>query len=165
MSFSTQNGCSNESGASEAEQTLRLIASLPAPEGLADRVQASLHAAPRSARILRWPAASTPSAGWLRGAAAAAIVMVVAGSSWGVYSHVAPPPRVKGVSGPRIAGPGEFSQGGAVRRPQTLQGPVVTTSHPQSLAHPDALAKPRAKSTTTPRATKSAKAAAAPLTR
>ena len=89
-------------------------------------------------------------------AAAAAIVLVVAGSSWGVYSRVAPGQPAKGVSGPRIAGPGEFSQGGAVRRPQTLQGPIVTPQQTPVVAHPDAAAKPKTKP-----ATKSTKDASA----
>jgi len=158
MNHTTKNGFPNQSGTSEAEQTLRLIARVPVPAGLEDRVHASLLAAPRHARILPWPSASNCS-GWLplfRGVAAAAIVLVVAGSSWGVYSRVAPGQPAKGVSGPRIAGPGEFSQGGAVRRPQTLQGPIVTPQQTPVVAHPDAAAKPKTKP-----ATKSTKDASA----
>jgi len=75
-------------GRGEAEATLRLIARLPAPEGLEERVRASLRAAPRRGRILAWPAAFRPESGWMRAAAAAAIVFVVAGGGWGVYSRV-----------------------------------------------------------------------------
>jgi hypothetical protein len=142
------DGLSNESETSEAEQTLRLLAGLPAPTGLEDRVHASLLAAPRRARVLQWPASPHSSSGWLRGAAAAAIVLVVAGGSWGVYSRVAPGQPAKGVSGPHIAGPGEFSQGGAVRRPLTLQGPVVAPKQDPAVAHPETTPKPKAKSAT-----------------
>jgi hypothetical protein len=130
MSYPVQDGFSNDSGGGEsrsaAEATLRLIAHLPAPEGLEDRVQASLRAAPRTARVLAWP---VPLAGeWLRTAAAAAIVFVVAGGGWGIYAHVQPSHPAHGIAGQRIAAPGGFTEGGAVRRPQTLVGPVVT--HP-----------------------------------
>jgi len=77
MSYLVQNEFSNNSGAGEAEETLRLIARLPAPVGLEDRVHAGLRSAPRSARVLAWPAAFSPAGGWLRAAAAAAIVFVV----------------------------------------------------------------------------------------
>lgn len=145
MNHTIGNGTSNEFGASEAEQTLRLIATLPAPAGLEDRVHASLLAVPRHGRVLRWPSVSHSSSWlpWYRGAAAAAIVLVVAGGSWGVYSRVAPGSPVKGISGPRIAGPGEFSQGGAVRRPQTLQGPVVAKPQTPAVAHPQTAPKPK----------------------
>ena len=148
MNNTTKNGLSNEFGTSEAEQTLRLIASLPAPIGLEDRVHSTLLAAPRRARVLQWPASSHSSTGWLRGAAAAAIVLVVVGGSWGVYSRVAPGSPVNGISGPHIAGPGQFSQGGAVRRPQTLQGPVVAAKQNPLAAHPETAPKPKTKAAT-----------------
>src|SRR4051812_11876331 len=77
------------------EETLRLIATLPAPEGLADRMKAGLRATPASRRILMWPRPLAPAVGWMysrvaRGAAAAAIVCLVAGGGWGIYSHVQP---------------------------------------------------------------------------
>lgn len=121
----TVGGFELDGAAGEAEQTLRLLASLPAPDGLEERVRAGLRTAPRGGRVLAWPVTGA-AGGWLRGAAAAAIVLVVAGGSWGVYSRVQQPWQpAKGIAGPRVAGPGEFSEGGAVRRPQTLQGPVV----------------------------------------
>jgi len=126
MNYPDQNGFSKDSGVDEAEKTLRLIASLPAPVGLEDRVRASLRTAPRSARIFAWPRPFSPAGGWLRGAAAAAIVCVVAGGGWGVYSRVQPGQPVQGGSVPGVGLPGGFSEGGAVRRPQTLVGPLVT---------------------------------------
>jgi len=152
MSYLVQNEFSNNSGAGEAEETLRLIARLPAPVGLEDRVHAGLRSAPRSARVLAWPAAFSPAGGWLRAAAAAAIVFVVAGGGWGIYAHVKPGEPAHGIAGPRIAPPGGFTEGGAVRRPQTLVGPVVThpataaTTKPKIPAKPASTATPGAKS-------------------
>ena len=119
-----------------AEETLRLIARLPAPEGLAERVQAGLHAAslsassPVRARILDWPVAlqldhAWMRSAWMRAAAAAAIVFVVAGGGWGIYSRVAPVPQTRGIALPHVATPGGFSGAGAMRTPQTLNGPTV----------------------------------------
>ena len=132
---------SDDSELSSAESTLRLIATLPAPEGLEDRVQAALQAAPRAGRVLAWPAALRPDSDWLRSAAAAAIVLVVAGGGWGIYSHVQPGGPERGVAAPmRVVAPAGFSSAGAMRTPQTLTGPVV--AHPATAQKP---AKPAAK--------------------
>jgi hypothetical protein len=117
------------------EDTLRLIARLPAPEGLADRMQEGLrHAAP-TGRVLSWNGPLRRSGSWMqstmaRGAAAAAIVCVVAGGGWRIYSRVQPPPAARVLSmPPRVApGSGGFAQSNAKRVPQTLNGPVLT--HP-----------------------------------
>jgi hypothetical protein len=133
-SFSNQTASGNDLSA--AETTLRLIASLPAPEGLEDRIQAAVLAAPRKTRILAWPVALTPASGWthsewVRAAAAAAIVLVVAGGGWGVYSRVQQPPSARViVLPPHGAAQGGFSSAGAMRTPQTLNGPVV--AHPST---------------------------------
>jgi hypothetical protein len=133
---------------SEAEKTLRLIASLPAPDGLADRVQAGLRAAPRS-RILLWPTTLMPGA-WLtspalRGVAAAAIVCVVAGGGWRIYSRVqVPVPTANVITMPaRVGAQGAFSNAGAMRTPDTLAGPVLTHSVTPPAAKPPA--KPHAR--------------------
>lgn len=117
--------------ASEAEKTLRLVASLPAPEGLADRVQEGLRKVPRG-RLVEWPMALMPG-GWmtgpaLRGAAAAAIVCVVVGGGWRIYSHVqTPAPTANVITMPaRVGAQGAFSNAGAMRTPDTLAGPVLT---------------------------------------
>ncbi len=172
MSYSDQQGFSNDSGVGEtpspAEETLRLIARLPAPEGLEDRVQAGLRTAPRRARILSWPGTVPLTAGWLRAAAAAAIVFVVAGGGWGIYSRVEPGQAGRGVAGPRLDGPrlsapGGFTEGGAVRRPQTLVGPIVVPAASPivspAAAHPatDAAPKPKTPARATPPATAGAK--------
>jgi hypothetical protein len=121
-----------------AEATLRLIAQLPVPAGLEDRVQARLHSAPRPSRVLAWPAALRPGSNWMRAAAAAVLAFVVAGGGWGIYSRVQPGASAKGiVLPPRGPVAGGFSSAGAMRTPQTLNGPVV--------AQPVAVQPPQAK--------------------
>ena len=111
--------------ASSGEATLRLIAKLPAPDGLEDRVNAGLKSAPRTGRILVWSAMLQPAGGWMRGAAAAAIVFVVAGGGWGIYTRVQPNLPAKVIVMPRAGAGGGFSSAGAMRTPQTLNAPVV----------------------------------------
>ena len=111
------------------EESLRLIATLPAPDGLEDRVMAALAAAPRTTRVLRWPIVSQPRSDWMRAVAAAAIVFVVAGGGWGIYSRVQPQASAGAKAAPpsvHIAAPsGGFSSAGAMRTPQTLNGPLA----------------------------------------
>ena len=137
------------------DETLRMIARMPAPEGLEERVKAGLHLAGTPGRVLAWPAArraqsegagsmigpgvSMPSVrapgvrdriGWVRtgcarGAAAAAIALAVAGGGWGIYSRVEPAQSAKAVAIPQAKPAGAFSEAGAMRRPLTLTGPVV----------------------------------------
>jgi hypothetical protein len=126
MSSNPQNPMNADSG----EDTLRLIASLPAPAGLEDRVHKALRAAPRSGRVLAWPAGfrarTVMQNHWMRAAAAAAIVFVVVGGGWGVYSRVQPGPAGKVIVMPqRAPGSGGFGGAGAIRTPQTLPGPKV----------------------------------------
>lgn len=127
-----QNEFDRSAIVADAEQTLRTIASLPAPEGLEDRVKASLRSAPGRARIILWPS-SIEGGRWMqsagmRAAAAAAIVLVIAGGGWEVYSHIQPAalPTAISVTQPLGAGAG-FNTAGARRVPQTLEGPVVAT--------------------------------------
>lgn len=126
----TQDRHLSESG----EDTLRLIASLPAPEGLADRMQEGLRHAGPTARVLRWNRPLRPSANWMqstmaRGVAAAAIVCVVAGGGWGIYSRVQPAPAAKVLAmPPLVTQGGGLSPSNAKRIPDTLVGPVLT--HP-----------------------------------
>ena len=129
---SAQNEFDRSAGALDAEKTLRLIAALPAPQGLEDRVKEGLHAAPRSAMVISWPF-SVDGGRWMqsagmRAAAAAVIVMVIAGGGWGIYSHIQIAPSPAAVAAPQpINGGGTFNAAGAKRVPQTLQGPVVVT--------------------------------------
>jgi hypothetical protein len=167
MKNPTQNEFSNGAnvGMSEAENTLRLIARLPAPEGLEDRVQSRLHssqfAVPHTARILVWPAALRPAGNWMRTAAAAAIVFVVAGGGWGVYSRVQPAQSAKViVMPPRVVSPGGFSNASAMHVPSTLNGPIIAIPVPANAAAPKAVA-PGAKKPLRRAASKDAKKAVA----
>jgi hypothetical protein len=107
----------------DPEVTLRLIASLPAPDGIENRVIANIRSAPPSRRVFNWPRLINPTEGWLRTAAAAAIVSVVLGGGWGVYSRIQP---ISTVALPNAGTAGGFSNAGAVRVPQTIPTPVVT---------------------------------------
>jgi hypothetical protein len=109
------------------EETLRLVARLAAPEGLEERVQAGLRVAPRKARILAWPSVLRIESAWMRSAAAAAIVAVVVGGGWVVSSRVHPAQPAQAITIPQHGvSQGGFSSAGAMRTPQTLNGPVVT---------------------------------------
>jgi hypothetical protein len=115
---------------SEAEETLRLIANLPAPQELEQRVHSALKRAPSTGTVLPWPTPSEGRSSWFnrpftRGAAAAAIVAVVAGGCWGVYTRVQPDQTPKTYAMPRSTAPGGFSSASAMRTPRTLNGPVV----------------------------------------
>ncbi|MGA3160288.1 MAG: hypothetical protein ABSC77_03650 [Terracidiphilus sp.] len=122
------------SGSGEFEETLRLIAGLSAPEGLEERVQAGLRTAASEAsgrvRILRWPVALRLENVWMqnlvRAAAAAAIVAVVVGGGWGISSRFQPTQPSSAIAVPPHGNSqGGFSSAGAMRTPQTLNGPVV----------------------------------------
>jgi len=65
--------------------------------------------------------------GWMRTAAAAAIVVIGAGGGWGVYTRVqqGQPARVI-VMPPRMPSAGGFSGVGAIRAPETIPGPTVS---------------------------------------
>lgn len=119
------------------EDTLRMIANLPAPAGLADRIKTGLASAPQSGRVLMWRGPLRPAGGWMystlaRGAAAAAIVGVVAGGGWRIYSHVQPAPSADLIVVPAPATPqgNGFSSAGAKRVPETLQGPLLKHAVP-----------------------------------
>jgi hypothetical protein len=131
MSFSTQNDLDRNAGAIEAEETLRLLASLPAPQGIEDRVKSGVRAAHRQSSVMSWPHPSANKAAWtqvsaMRVAAAAAIVFVVAGGAWEVYSHIRLAAVPTAVAAPQhIDGGGGLSAAAAKRTPKTLDGPVV----------------------------------------
>jgi len=144
-----------ESVLTPAEKTLRLIANLPAPDGLEDRVHAAVRVAQRRGRVLAWPRALRAESGWMRGAAAAAIVFVVAGGGWGVYTRVEStqieqnqPARVI-VMPARMPSTGGFSGAGAMRTPLTLPGPAAPQPVKTGLAKTKAGKKPVASRKTT----------------
>ena len=136
MNHSEENSIASTSASVDFEATLRLIATLSAPKGLEERVQAGLRAAPASnnGRVLAWPAApesqgSRFASSLLRSAAAAAIFAVIIGGSWGVYSRVQTSQAARAIPAPpRVSTQGGFSSAGAMRTPQTLNGPMV--EHP-----------------------------------
>jgi len=115
---------------SAGDATLRLISSLPAPLGLEDRVHTALQGgSQRRNRVLSWPKRLNPQNGWMRSAAAAAIVFVVVGGGWGVYTRVGHYQPGKVIPMPmRMPATGALSSAGAVRTPHTLPGPVVIHS-------------------------------------
>jgi hypothetical protein len=129
---SSHNEISRKGTAGSAEETLRVIASLPPPDGLVDRVQTRLSKAPRTGSVLAWPMA-LGRGGWVqssafRGAAAAAIVCVVVGGGWRIYSRVQPPASARILVMPSAgSSPSRgFSIGGSVHTPDPQIGPVLT---------------------------------------
>jgi hypothetical protein len=99
----------------EAEETLRVIAALPAPDGLVERVRGRLQDAPKAGRVLSWPKHV-----W-RGAAAAAIVCAVAGGAWGVYLQVEPAMAARNAAPQvRVRLQGGFANAGAMRTPDSV---------------------------------------------
>jgi hypothetical protein len=168
MNSFAQKSMIGGSGSSPAEETLRLIARLPVPDGLEERIHIGLKAQSAAAssrgRLLRWLLSLRPDMGWaqsafVRSAAAAAIVAAVVGGGWGVYSHihVAEPARAV-TTAPSISAPRGFSSAGAMRTPQTLNGPVVaptaaSTAKPAATpAHRGKTAKTKATQTTVQKA-------------
>jgi len=126
--FPVANGSIADDSAQALQQldaTLHMLAKLPVPVGMEDRVFAGVLAAPRGARVLHWPRPFY-TRDWMRGIAAAAIVLAVGGGGWGIYSHVEQnaPAQVE-VTPRRIQQPGAFSSAGVMRRPQTITGPEV----------------------------------------
>jgi hypothetical protein len=159
MNFDPQDARVSTSISSPAEETLRLIASLPAPAGLEERVHTAIDAAPRRGRVLAWsrgrvlawPGTLRPERGWMRSAVAAAIVFVVAGGGWGVYTRVEQSQTPKVIAMPaRMPLTGGFTGAGALRTPHTLPGPMapqpVKTSPAQLKTAKKAAARPRATS-------------------
>jgi hypothetical protein len=128
MSFPTRNEFDRNTVVADAERALRLIATLPPPVGIEERVKAGLRTPPRQKNLVRWPSATGPR-GWMhssamRAAAAAAIVAVVAGGGWEVYSHIRVAPQPAAIAVPQpIDGRSGLSSAGAMRTPQTLDGP------------------------------------------
>jgi hypothetical protein len=144
MTFPRENNIPDR--VQNAEETLRMIARLPAPEGLPERVQARLAAAPRRSFENGWPVFGRN--GWmfspvLRGCAAAAIVVLVAGGGFAIYSRVQPTPTAKVIEAPaRIGKSGGFANSGAMLTPNTLNGPVLAHPAQNGVAAPSLQTKP-----------------------
>jgi hypothetical protein len=154
MNSNPHNSTTSESG----EETLRLIAGLPAPAGLEERVHESLRHAPRMGRVVAWPAGVrskfSPENNWMRAAAAAAIVFVVVGGGWGVYTRVQQNQTGRVVVMPlRAPSSGSFSGAGAIRTPVTLPGPKIREQNGREQGTEGARQQgiPAAKKTTVPK--------------
>jgi hypothetical protein len=154
----------SDSGANFGEDTLRLIASLPAPEGIEERVHKALRSAPpRKGQVVAWPAEigsrvlpQSIHSNWMRAAAAAAIVFVVVGGGWGVYSRVEQGQSGKVVVMPaRVPGSSGFAGAGAIRTPQTLPGPTIreqaTPAGSEGASHRSEQGTPAAKKPSAPK--------------
>lgn len=171
MISSRQNEFDRNSHAVDAEKTLRLIATLPAPDGIEERVKAGLRAAPARSAVILWPFGNVDGRAWwdssgMRAAAAAAIVLVVVGGGWGVYSHIQLPQSPTAVVAPQqpSAGNGGFAAAGAKRTPQTLDRPVI--ANPVTIKQKqDADAAKAAPAKHARRASKTAKDATVPAVR
>lgn len=126
MTSNSHNPMAPPSPRNTGEETLRLIASLPVPSGLEDRIHTALRTAPRPARLLTWPTLPHLQSNWMRAAAAAAIVFVAAGGGWGVYSRLHRDQAGKTLAVPiHVTQPGGFSGAGAARTPTVLPGPLA----------------------------------------
>jgi hypothetical protein len=133
------NRNSNEAGEGtrlEAEETLRQLAALPAPEDLTDRVHARLHAA-QAAPSRRGFWAYWLPAQRFQFAAAATLMLAVAGSTWAVY-HRHPQAStatqtVQPAAAPAPAG-GGFGTAGRETVPPTLK-PILVPPKPTAAPH------------------------------
>jgi hypothetical protein len=143
MNTNPHNPMDSGPGANSGFDTLRLIAGLPAPAGLEERVHKALHAAPRGGRVLAWPARfrtkTVMESNWMRAAAAAAIVFVVVGGGWGVYTRVQTGQPGKVVVMP-LRGPssGGIAGAGAIRTPVTIPGPKIKEQKSPAATKPSA---------------------------
>jgi hypothetical protein len=145
MNLSAQSKFRNASAPSPAEETLRLIANLPAPLGLEDRVLTCLHVAPRHARVFAWPVMLQENRGWLRVAAAAALALAVVGGGWEISAYVRQSQQAKVIVAPPHVLSGGFSNAGAMRTPQSLNGSVLVPAAPSATTQPQAVPAPPAK--------------------
>ncbi|WP_263359999.1 hypothetical protein [Acidicapsa ligni] len=115
----------------EAEHTLRLLANLPPPEGLTDRIHHRLRFAPepRGMRFLNWRFLGQPAMG-LQFAGAALVLVALAGGSWSLYHRAGHVQAVVPQTGNSVSAPvnapaspvesSGFRNAGAVRVPPTL---------------------------------------------
>ena len=118
-----------ESALAAVDETLRLLASQPAPEGLEDRLQrqlkTALHSAPRPG-VFAWVKDELAErfrflsldGATMRAVAAVAIVAVVLGGGWSVFSRVQLAPQGSAI---QQRGGGGFSSAGAIRTPQNIE--------------------------------------------
>lgn len=127
MNSISQNDFDRNAATTDAEQSLRLVASLPAPVGIEERVKCGLKDASSQTAVIAWPSsrARWAQVSYLRGAAAAAIVLMVAGGGWGVYAHFGQAPLPAGAVVPQRIEGGGFSSAAARRTPKTVDGSAI----------------------------------------
>lgn len=112
----------------EFDRTLRLLAQVEVPEGLAARVKARLHEA-AGGNVIEWPRTVSTGGIWLRRAAAAAIAIAVGGGSWAIYSaangalEAARKGAVPAVLPSRQQG--DFGTAGSMKKANPLMAPRV----------------------------------------
>jgi hypothetical protein len=116
--------------AEKALATLRAVAQLPAAEGLQERMKAGLMqrmraGLPPAEEREEFGARSWMQSAAMRGLAAAAIVLIVVAGGWGAARYGRRPASSRPMGIPRMATPGEFTNSGAMRTPQTLTLPKV----------------------------------------
>ena len=119
----------------DPEATLRLLAQLPPPHGLADRVHRSLAIAPDTASPQRFWSLWKP-AHRLQFAGAAVLVTAMAASSWTILASRHPAtPAAKAVAPAPAPQPSTFSTAGAEHRPATLK-PIKVPPPPKASSAP-----------------------------
>ncbi len=123
-----EGGAAARMGSVDFDATLRLLARVEVPEGMAGRVKARLHEAATS-NVVEWPHEQGVGRAWLRRAAAAAIVLAVGGGSWVVYSSAngALEAARKGAAPAVLPSQrqGEFGTAGRMKKANPLMAPVV----------------------------------------
>jgi hypothetical protein len=113
------------------DATLRLLAQAEVPAGLAERVKMRIESQKAQGQVIAWPAKKSNAAGWLRRAAAAAIVCVIGGGSWAIYAGAHFDAAGAGAGQKPVVIPsqqGSFGNAGAIRKVDPLTAPVVTDS-------------------------------------
>jgi hypothetical protein len=134
MNWNRNNDEAGEGTRLEAEETLRQLAALPAPEDLTDRVHARLQAA-QTAPVPRGFWAYWLPAQRFQFAAAATLMLAVAGSTWAVYHrHPQASTATQTVQPAPASAGGGFGTAGSERVPPTLK-PILVPARPTPAPH------------------------------
>ena len=112
----------------EFDETLRLLARAEVPEGLAERVKARL----KEGAVIQWPEKPSVAAMWMKRAAAAAIVFVVSGGSWFVYTGVNSAAGARQGDKPMVLPSqiqGGFSTADGMKKVDPLTAPIIAPAN------------------------------------
>lgn len=126
-------------GIETAEAALRRLATLPAPEGLEERLELRLRVAMRepAKTAPRWRVWSLAAPVWVRAAAVMALVLAVAGGCWEIALHLNKQQEAHQQTAPLTApaptAGGGFATGNAIRTPRTLNGPTIPQAKVQQV--------------------------------